>query len=83
MNIIVNATMEGTVYRRMTASGEDAWRLNSDGSWAHCADHKGPWVSTKLTDVPTDVIDNLLDYRATMFGTTYQEERGRLFAKDD
>ncbi len=75
MSITSSVTMDGTVYRRITAHGEDAWRLNPDGSWAHCADHNGPWVSVATTQLPAEIVDHLLEFRAVMLGTTIEQER--------
>ena len=74
-NVSMDATFDGTVFRRRSPSGEKSWRLNLDGTWAVCLDHKGPWVSAPVDEVPNEIIEHLIDFRATMLGTTVEQER--------
>ncbi len=49
-------TEDGLVIREIGVSGECAWRINNDRTWARCLDHKGPWVSIAENDVPLRVL---------------------------
>ena len=64
MTEIICRTPAGIVLRDIFASGERAWRLNDNGTWAYCGDHKGPWVTEYEIHVPAHVFNAIVAWRA-------------------
>lgn len=71
-------TPDGVVIRHIGVSTESAWRLNNDGSWARCLDHKGPWLSVPAVEVPISVMHALQDLRVGLGSGQKQEMDGEV-----
>lgn len=59
MTLKIARTPDGIVVREIQPSGERAYRQAPNGSWAFCADHKGPWIAIARDHVPNRIITAL------------------------
>lgn len=48
-------TPDGVVVRVLRPDGEHAYRQGHDGSWSFTCDHKGPWISIAMDQVPSRI----------------------------
>jgi hypothetical protein len=52
----VASTPDGLVVRDIQPGGESAYRLDCDGGFSRCLDHKAPWVAMRPDQVPGEVL---------------------------